>query len=117
MPVGEYYSYNRGEELSQFVKITQIHVFDNGGTLTMCRNRKGYHFGFYEPITPYIRDQKEYGCSREEKIEYEIDDCILIKGKVKQHKANKFYVDENKNYIRWVRLEKCRVVQNLGKKT
>ena len=43
--------------------------------------------------------------------ELEKDEFLL------REKDYKFYVDENKNYIRLVRLEKCRVVQNIGKKT
>ena len=114
--VGKYYpNLNFGEEIQPFIKVVEIQNPPWGGSGTMAVDKEGYHFGWYNPIVPYKRDVEKYGCSKV-MIPYKKDECLEIKGYVKQTKANKYFLNEEGNMPRWTRLEKCRVLENKGKK-
>ena len=114
--VGEYSpNHDLGSEHLEFVKVLKI-VKKDDWTITYGVDRNGYYFGWYNGIEPYNRDVKEYDCPKE-LISYEEGDCLKIIGFVKEKKTSKFFLNEDGDKPRWIRLERCRVIENAGSLT
>ena len=110
---------NLRDEVTPFVKVVSIiekkdELTGEEWAITYGVTRKGYYFGWYNGTVPYTRDVEQYGCSKEI-ISYEEDDCLRIKGFVKWKGTNKFFLNEDGDKPRWIRLAKCRVIENKGK--
>ena len=111
--VGEYSpNHDLGSEHLEFVKVIKITEKDDW-TITYGKDKKGYYFGWYNGTVPYNRDVKEYDCPKE-LISYEEGDCLKIIGFVKEKRTSKFFLNEDEDKPRWIRLERCRVIENAG---
>ena len=116
--VGKYVPANFKDEIESFVKVLKIDkVKKENGTfeITHTVTRDGYYINWYKNVKPRKEDKKKYGCDIE-LIPYEVDDCLRIVGQIKQRKANKWFVDDDGNYLRTTRLIHCRIIDNKGKK-
>ena len=114
--VGEYSpNHDLGSEHLEFVKVVKITEKETW-TITYGKDKKGYYFGWYNGTVPYNRDVKEYDCPKE-LISYGEGDCLKILGFVKERKTSKFFLNEDGDKPRWIRLERCRVIENAGSLT
>ncbi len=112
--VGEYSpNHHFKSEHLEFVKVLEI-VKKDDWTITYGVDRNGYYFGWYNGIEPYKKDVEKYNCPKE-LIPYEEGDCLKIIGFVKEKKTSKFFLNEDGDKPRWIRLERCRVIENKGK--
>ena len=117
--VGVYVPVNFNDEIESFVKVLKIDKVKrkNGSTfdVTHTITRNGYYINWYKNVKPRKEDKIKFGCDKDI-IPYKVDDCLRIVGQVKQRKANKWFTDDDGNYLRTTRLVYCRIVDNKGKK-